>query len=93
MNIKVKFNQKLYFTVSDAANAEFENHPNLSISQLRIFLWVRPKTDSNFDCKSSQNEVGHDFVGRFVPRIIEKHRKGIIRVKTRDQANKEYEQI
>lgn len=77
----------------DGAFSEFNNHPNLKISQLRIFLWVRPKSDSNFDASVSQSEAGNDFVGRFIPRIIEKHRNGIFRVKTRSEANLEFDKI
>lgn len=60
---------------------------------MRIFLWVRPKPDSNFDQTASQKEVGTDFVGRFISKIVKKHKSGIVRVKTRDEANKEYENI
>ena len=77
----------------DSAYSEFHNHPNLKVSQLRIFIWVRPKSDSNFDANTSQFEVGNDFIGRFIPKIIKKHRDGIFRAKSRQEANAEFENI
>lgn len=77
----------------EAAYAEFEGHENLKISQLRIFIWVRPKADSNFDANTSQMEVGNDFIGRFMPKIIAKHKSGMFKVKSRQQADAEFENI
>ena len=77
----------------NAAKAEFHKHPNLKISQLRVFIWVRPKDDSNYDPETATHEVGNDFVGRFAVKIAEKHRGGILRLKSRKEGDEEYKNL
>lgn len=60
---------------------------------MRIFIWVRPKDDSNFDPEAATHEVGNDFVGRFAVKIAENHRGGIVRIKSRSEGDDEYKDL
>ncbi len=73
-----------------SAASEFENHPNLKINQLRISLWVKDKPDSSYDPKTSETEVGNDFIGNIALKLIQKHKSGVFKIKTRTQANQEF---
>lgn len=77
----------------NAAKSEFFKHPNLKISQLRIFIWVRKQADSTFEPDKATHEVGNDFVGRFAVKIAENHRGGLIRLRTRAEAEEELQNI
>ena len=77
----------------NATKGEFHQHPNLKISQLRVFIWVTPEDDSKYDPATSNQKVGNDFVGRFAVKIAEKHRGGIVRVKSRIEGDEEYKNL
>lgn len=61
--------------------------------ELRLFFWIRKKLDSNFDPRKSQLEVGHDFVGRFVPKIILKHKSEVYKIQTRSVGEQLYKTL
>lgn len=77
----------------NGAKSEFKDHANLRISQLRISVWVRRQADSSFDPTKASHEVGTDFIGRFIVKIAENHRGGLLRVKSRGEGEIEYKKI
>ena len=76
-----------------SAFAEFYEHPNLKINQLRIFCWIRPVPDSTFDSSKPNIELGNDFPGGMVVKMAEKHRSGIYKVVNREESVKEIARI
>ena len=46
-------------------------------------MWVRRTLDSQFDPKKSQFEVGHDWIGKFMPKIILKNKSDTYKLTTR----------
>jgi hypothetical protein len=76
--------------VYNAAFAEFYDHPNLRVSQLRIGLYVKNISDSQLD-KTNEHVVGSDFCSRFVVKIINKHMQGVVKMLSRSEAEKVYE--
>jgi NAD(P)-dependent dehydrogenase (short-subunit alcohol dehydrogenase family) len=75
-----------------AANAEFDKNPNLRISELRIFIWVKPVKDADLENKTD-TLVGNDFIGKFAVKITAGHKRGTIRVKTRFLADAVYKDL
>jgi hypothetical protein len=70
-----------------SASSEFNRNKNLSVMELRIFTWVRRELDAKFEQKKSELELGHDFVGKFVPKLMLKAKSDIYRVASRTGAN------
>ncbi len=66
-----------------AAFSELKDNKNLSLIELRLFMWIRRNLDSKFDPKKSQFEVGHDWVGKFMPKLILKNKSDTYKVTTR----------
>jgi hypothetical protein len=66
-----------------SAMSEFKGNKNLSLMELRLFFWIRKALDSKFDAKKSQMEVGHDYVGKFLPRMILKNKSEIYKITNR----------
>ena len=81
------------YGIYTAASSEFKDNPNLAVMQFRLFLWIRAKEDSNFDAKTSDFEVGHDYIGKFMPKMIAKHKSEIYRVRNRTQGDELYQQL
>lgn len=80
----------LAYGMFTSACSEYRTSKNLKLMQLRVYFWVRPQMDSNFDPKKSQMEAGHDYVGKFVPKIILKNKSEIYKLPTRSIADKVY---
>lgn len=76
-----------------SAMSEFKGNKNLSLLELRLFFWIRKCLDSKFDPKKSQMEVGHDFVGKFVPKIILKRKSEVYKVTTRTVGDQLYAKL
>lgn len=66
-----------------SAFTEYKDNKNMSLIELRLFMWIRKALDSKFDQKKSQLEVGHDWVGRLVPKLILKGKSDVYKVTTR----------
>ncbi len=77
----------VHYGLVTSANSEFNRHKNLSIMELRIFTWVRREADVKFEQKKSEIELGHDFVGKFVPKLILKNKPDVYKLTTRSAAN------
>lgn len=74
-----------------AAACEMKDNPNVAIIQIRIFFMISREKDSTYDQKTSQFQVGNDFVGKFFPKMMAKHEKGALyKLKSRDGANQVY---
>lgn len=74
-----------------AAVCEMKDNPNVAIIQIRIFFMISREKDSTYDQKTSQFQVGNDFVGKFFPKMMAKHEKGALyKLKSRDGANQVY---
>jgi len=80
----------LMYGMYTSACSEYARNKNLKIMQLRVYFWVRPKLDSSFDPKKSQLEAGHDYVGKFVPKIILKNKSEIYKLPVRSVADQLY---
>jgi hypothetical protein len=52
--------------------------------ELRIFTWVRREPDSKFE--QNAIELGNDFVGKFVPKLILKNKSDIYKLPSRSIA-------
>lgn len=52
--------------------------------EFRLFMWIRRALDSKFEAKKSQLEVGHDWVGKFMPKLILKAKSEVYKVPTRN---------
>lgn len=76
-----------------AAVSEYKNSKNLAIIELRLFFWIRKKLDSNFDPKKSQSEVGHDYVGKFLPKLILKHKADVYKIQSRNIGDELYQKL
>jgi NAD(P)-dependent dehydrogenase (short-subunit alcohol dehydrogenase family) len=76
-----------------SAVSEHQRNKNLALIQLRLFFWIRKELDSKFDAKKSELEVGHDFVGKFVPKLIVKQKSEIYKIQTRSIGNALYEKL
>jgi NAD(P)-dependent dehydrogenase (short-subunit alcohol dehydrogenase family) len=76
-----------------SAISEYKNHKNLALNELRLFFWIRRQMDSKFDPKKSQMEVGHDYVGKFIPKLILKHKSDVYKIQTRSIGDQLYEKL
>lgn len=70
-----------------SAFTELNNNKNLSLIELRLFMWIRRCMDAKFEPKKSQFEVGHDWAGRFVPKLIVKGKSDVYKVQTRSSGD------
>ena len=70
--------------------SEFKGNKNLSLMELRLFFWIRKALDSKFDPKKSQMEVGHDYVGKFLPKMILKNKSEIYKITARATGDQLY---
>ena len=66
-----------------SAFSELRDNKNLSLIELRLFMWIRRCLDNKFDPKKSQFEVGNDWVGRLATKIISKGKSEVYKVPTR----------
>lgn len=82
-----------HYGLFTAANSEFNRNKNLAIMELRIFTWVRKELDAKFEQKKSEIELGSDFVGKFVPKLILNHKSDIYKIPTRSGANQLFAKI
>lgn len=73
--------------------SEFRSNKNLALIELRLFFWIRRQLDSKFDPKTSQMEVGHDYVGKFLPKIILKNKTELYKIQTRAIGDKLFEKL
>ena len=76
-------NKSAIYGMYISACSEFKGNNNLALIQLRLYFWIRRCADSKFDPKKSQFEVGHDYVGKFLPKLILKNKSEIYKVQTR----------
>lgn len=67
-----------------SAFSEFNGNKNLTLMEFRLFMWIRRALDSKFEAKKSQLEVGHDWVGKFMPKLILKAKSEVYKVPTRN---------
>ena len=66
-----------------ASNSEFARNKNLAIVELRLSFWIRKELDAKFEQKKAKFEVGHDYVGKFVPKLIVKHKSDVYKIQDR----------
>lgn len=76
-----------------SAISEFRTNKNLSIIELRLFFWIRRQLDSKFNPKTSQSEVGHDYVGKFVPKLIARNKSEIYKIQSRSVGDQLFEKL
>lgn len=76
-----------------SAVSEQRGNKNLSLIELRLFFWIRRQLDAKFDPKKSQMEVGHDYVGKFVPKIILRNKSELYKIQTRSVGDQLYEKL
>ena len=74
-----------------SAKTEFKDNPNIRFIEYRISTWVRKEADEKF--KTEDFEVGHDYVAKFLPKMILKHETACYRLKTRREADKAFESL
>jgi hypothetical protein len=67
-----------------SACSEYRNNKNLALIQFRIYTWIRKELDAKFLAKNAQFEVGHDYVGKFVPKLILKNKSDLYKITTRN---------
>lgn len=80
----------LVYGLYTSACTENRTNKNLALIQLRVYYWVRRELDSKFDPKKAQLEAGHDYIGKFVPKIILKNKSEIYKLPTRSMSDKLY---
>jgi hypothetical protein len=78
--------------VYNAAFAEFFNHANLRVSQLRIRANIQNKLDSELD-KANDYQIGNDFVAKFIIKIIARHAQGIVKISSRTEGQKAFDRL
>lgn len=76
-----------------AACSEFKDNQNLAIAQFNLGVWIRKKADSNFDANTSQYEVGHDYIAKFIPKIILKHQTEVYKLTSRSEGDQLYKDL
>lgn len=76
-----------------SACSEYKGNKNMALNELRLFFWIRRKPDSSFDPKKSQFEVGHDYVGKFIPKIILRHKSEVLKVQTRSVGDELFKKL
>lgn len=76
-----------------SAVSEYKANKNVSFIELRLFFWIRRQLDSKFDPKKSQLEVGHDYVGKFVPKLILKGKSDIYKIQTRSIGDQLFQKL
>jgi len=76
-----------------SAMSEFKGNKNLSLMELRLYFWIRKALDSKFDPKKSQMEVGHDYVGKFLPKMILKNKSEIYKITNRAVGDQLFEKF
>lgn len=76
-----------------SAMSEMRTNKNLSLIQYRVYTWVRKQADKELEAKKAQLELGHDYVGKFVPKLILKHKSEIYKLPTRSQGDKLFESL
>ncbi len=76
-----------------SACSEFKSNKNLSLIQLRLYFWIRNELDTKFAAKKSQYEVGHDYVAKFVPKLILKNKTEVYKVQTRNVGDQLYNSL
>lgn len=76
-----------------SASSEFKEHQNLALIEFRLFLWIRKQADINFDQSNSEYEVGHDYIGKFIPKLIIRHKSDLYRITCRSQGDQLYEEF
>merc|ERR1712127_62249 len=82
-----------HYGLFTSANSEFPRNKNMTIMELRVFTWVRRDADSTFAAKKKELELGTDFVGSFVPKIIAKRKTDIYKVQNRTSAVKLFDSL
>lgn len=76
-----------------SACSEYKGNKNMALNELRLFFWIRRKSDSSFDPKKAQFEVGHDYVGKFIPKIILRHKSEVLKIQTRSVGDELYKKL
>ncbi len=71
-----------------SANSEYARHKNLAVIELRIFTWIRRDADAKFEAKKAELELGTDYVARFIPKLIAKHKSDVYKIQGRTSGNK-----
>lgn len=83
----------LVYGMYTSACSEYKGNKNLKLIQYRVYFWIRPDLDSKFDPKKSQMEAGHDYVGKFIPKLILKNKTETYKLPTRSVADQLYESL
>ena len=76
-----------------SAKTEFKDNPNIRFIEYRISTWVRKEADEKFKAENKSFEVGHDYVARFLPKMILKHETACYRLKTRQEADQLFQSL
>ena len=77
----------LLYGMMIAAKSEFKENANVKFNQFRVFVWVRKEADAKFEATKEAFEVGHDYVGKFLPKMCLRHKNEIYRLKSREEGD------
>ena len=69
-----------------SAKSEFIHNPNIKFKEFRLSVRVHKQADEAFG--NANHEVGHDYIGKFLPKMCLKHTNEIFRLRSREEGDK-----